>query len=682
MLNQQILLKNLADTIQTAAASLSRRQKHTLLIAIDILLFLNAIYGAFALRFSPLNPLEKILPYSGLIILLIFIKVTSFFAMGIYRPVLRYTGLEFFFSATKAVLLSSGTFVLLAYLLEFLQLPRSVLLNDALLTLVLVVGVRYSMRWLVCQIVYRAGQNKPPQRVIIYGAGAGGTQLARALTYQSTYSLLGFVDDDPSLQNQIIQGLTVYPPKDLPRLVSQKKIDTILLAMPSVERAVKRQIIEQLQTLSVPVKTVPSIGEILAGKVSISEIRDVDIADLLGREEVAPDPELLQMNITGKSVLVTGAGGSIGSELCRQISQQKPKCLVLYEMSEFALYNIDIELAETYPNLNHIPCLGSVTDRNRLSSILYKYEVDTVYHAAAYKHVPLVEANPAQGIVNNVEGTLTTARCAVDCGVKNFVLISTDKAVRPTNVMGATKRVAELILQGLAAQPEMTTNFSMVRFGNVLDSSGSVVPRFRKQIAAGEAITLTHLDITRYFMSIPEAARLVIQAGALGKKGEIFLLDMGEPVRIYDLALQMIRLSGLVPGQDIEIKITGLRPGEKLYEELLIDGDNIAPTRHPKIFSAREAKIPWEVLQARLELLQTAARRNNRGEIITQLQQLVPEYKPANTPVPVKPANCRGSAPVPVLSPASLVVGAGSLRSQPPTNTIEEPPPNGIGVAG
>ncbi|HEY9811617.1 MAG TPA: nucleoside-diphosphate sugar epimerase/dehydratase [Halomicronema sp.] len=644
MLNKK-LVKNLADAIQTAAASLSRRQKHTLLIGIDIILFLIAIYGAFALRFSPINPLDKILPYTGLITLLIFIKIISFITMGIYRPVLRYTGLEFFFSATKAVLLSSGTFVLLAYLLEFLQLPRSVLLNDALLTFLLVVGVRYSMRWLVCQLVYRAGQNKPPQRVIIYGAGAGGTQLARALAYQSNYNLIGFVDDDASLQNQIIQGLTVYPPSYLPRLVTQKKLDTILLAMPSVERSVKRQIIEQLQTLSVSVKTVPSIGEILAGKVSISEIRDVDIADLLGREEVAPDPELLKMNITGKSVLVTGAGGSIGSELCRQIAQQQPKCLVLYEMSEFALYNIEMELGETYPNLNKIACLASVLDKNRLSSTLYKYEVDTVYHAAAYKHVPLVEANPAQGIVNNVEGTLTAARCAVDCGVKNFVLISTDKAVRPTNVMGTTKRVAELILQGLAAQPEMTTNFSMVRFGNVLDSSGSVVPRFRKQIAAGEALTLTHPDITRYFMSIPEAARLVIQAGALGKKGEIFLLDMGEPVRIYDLALQMIRLSGLVPGQDIEIKITGLRPGEKLYEELLIDGDNITPTRHPKIFSAREAKIPWEILQARLEVLQTAARHNNRGEIITQLQHLVPEYKPANVAVSLK-------APVKVIAPS------------------------------
>lgn len=624
---QQLLQKHLADAIQTAAASLSRRQKHGLLIANDLVLFLAAIYGAFGLRFSTLDPVAEILPYTWLICLLILIKLIVFLALGIYRPVLRYTGLEFLFSAARAVLFSSGVFVVLAYLLEFLQLPRSVLLNDAILTLLLVVGMRVSMRWIVYHLTYRPDLSNPPERVVIYGAGAAGSQIAQALTYHNGYHLVAFVDDNPSLHKQIIQGLTVYPPKDLPKLLAQKSFDTILLAMPSVDRAAKREIIERLQSLSVPVKTVPGIGEILCGKVSISEIRDIDIADLLGREEVVPDPDLLRMNITGKSVLVTGAGGSIGSELCRQIAQQAPKCLILYELSEFALYSIDMELGEAYPMLHKVACLGSVTDQMHLSTILYKYKIDTIYHAAAYKHVPIVEANPAQGVINNVLGTLTVARCAIECGVDNFVLISTDKAVRPTNVMGATKRVAELILQALAAQPEMTTCFTIVRFGNVLDSSGSVVPRFRKQISEGQPITLTHPDITRYFMSIPEAARLVIQAGALGKGGEIFLLDMGQPVRIYDLALQMIKLSGLVPGQDIDIKITGLRPGEKLYEELLIDCANVSQTRHPKIFCANEAKMLWEFLHPRIEALLAKARRDDQTGVIAQLQSLVPEYK-------------------------------------------------------
>lgn len=626
---QYWLIKHLASAINTAAASLSRRQKHLILLSLDTVLFLVAIYGAFGLRFSSLLPIRETLPYTWLILLLVFIKPLVFLGMGMYRPVLRYAGLEFLFTTVKAVFFSSGAFVLLAYLLEFLQLPRSVLLNDALLTLLLVVGVRLGVRWVVNTIISYARQNQAPEQVIIYGAGAAGSQLAQALAHHHAYKPVAFVDDDTSLHKQMIQGLTVYSPTELPKLLAQKSVDTILLAMPSVERANKRLILERLQSFSIPVKTVPCIGEILCGKVSISEIREIDITDLLGREEVAPDPDLLQMNVTGKSVLVTGAGGSIGSELCRQIAQQSPKCLVLYELSEFALYSIDMELAETYPTLKRVVCLGSVTDQTRLSSILSRYQVDTIYHAAAYKHVPLVEANPAPGILNNVLGTLTVARCAIECGVDDFVLISTDKAVRPTNIMGASKRVAELIVQGLADRPGTPTCFSIVRFGNVLDSSGSVVPRFRQQIVEGKPITVTHPEMTRYFMSIPEAARLVIQAGAMGKGGEIFLLDMGEPVRIYDLAVQMIKLSGLVPGKDIEIEITGLRPGEKLHEELLVDSAKARPTRHPKIFSAYEAKIHWEFLQPRLETLLAKARCDDRAGMLAELQLLVPEYHPA-----------------------------------------------------
>lgn len=626
---QHWLIKNLAAVIQTSAASLSRRQKHGLLVSLDIVLFLVAIYGAFGLRFSSAQPWAEALPYIWLVFLLILIKPLVFMAAGMYRPVLRYAGLEFLFTAAKAVLFSSGAFVLLAYLLQFLQLPRSVLINDALLTLSLVVGARLSIHWFVNTVVSLSRQNQTPERVIIYGAGAAGSQLAQSLAHHHAYKPVAFIDDDTSLQRQMIQGLTVYSPRELLSLIGQKSADSILLAMPSLGWAAKRQILERLQSFSIPVKTVPCVGDILSGKVCLSEIRDIDIADLLGREEVAPDPELLRSNITGKSVLVTGAGGSIGSELCRQIARQQPKCLVLYELSEFALYTIDMELGENYPHVKRVPCLGSVMDDQRLSSILTKYQVDTVYHAAAYKHVPLVEANPAPGILNNVLGTLTAARMAIECGVPNFVLISTDKAVRPTNVMGATKRVAELIIQALAERPGTPTCFTMVRFGNVLDSSGSVVPRFRKQIAEGKAITVTHPEMTRYFMSIPEAARLVIQAGAMGKGGEIFLLDMGEPVRIYDLAVQMIKLSGLLPNKDIEIKITGLRPGEKLHEELLVDSTTAQGTKHPKIFCAHEPKIHWEFLQPCLDALFEAARANESGAIRAELQRLVPEYQPS-----------------------------------------------------
>jgi len=621
------VLKYLALKLNNVVLTLSRQQKHLLLISIDIVLFLVSIYSAFYFRLGFWLSYSTIWQFIWLIGALLIVKTVIFRAMGIYRSVLRYTGLEFLLTALKAVLLSSGTLVVLACLLQSFQLPRSVLINDAFLTLLLVVNVRLLMRWIVSRLQLDHPGNSP-ERVVIYGAGACGSKLAQTLASDRAYRLIAFVDENPSLHNEVVQGLRVYSPSELAKLLEAKPFDTLLLAMPSVDGRTKSQILGNLQSLPVAVKTVPSISEILSGKVSISRLRNIEIADLLGREQVAPDLELLQMNVTDKVVLVTGAGGSIGSELCRQIAQQKPQCLVLYELSEFALYSIDMELAETYPALKRIAYLGSVTDRAHLSAVLTKYQVDTVYHAAAYKHVPLVEANSAQGILNNVLGTLTAARCAIDCGVSKFVLISTDKAVRPTNVMGTTKRVAELILQALAEQPEMTTCFTMVRFGNVLGSSGSVVPRFRQQIAEGKAITLTHADMTRYFMSIPEAASLVIQAGAMGKGGEVFLLDMGEPVRIYDLAVEMIHLSGLEPGKDIEIQITGLRPGEKIYEELLIDTANARLTRHPKIFCAYEASTPWKVLELRLEALFLHAQLGNQEGILSELRRIVPEYQP------------------------------------------------------
>ncbi|MDJ0712941.1 MAG: nucleoside-diphosphate sugar epimerase/dehydratase [Prochloraceae cyanobacterium] len=628
-----ILGNNLTASLHKYYLVLSRRDKRLLLIIIDIFLFSVALYSAFWLKFSSEDSIPEIWKYSGQIFLLISIKLLIFNLRGIYTPVLRYTGLEFVSTAAQAVLYSSGILVVLAYLQGFWPLPRSILITDALLTLMLAIGARLLIRY----VGQRLSDNSPlgkksPERLIIYGAGITGTQIARALSGDRSYRLIAFVDDERDLQRQIIQGLRVYSSKDLPRLFQHNPFDTVLLAMPSIERVRKRQIIEKLQSLPVLVKTIPTLREILSGKVSINEIRNVDVTDLLGREEIEPDRNLLTMNVTGKSVLVTGAGGSIGSELCRQIAKLDPRCLILYEIGEYALYSIDTELAETYPYLTRIAYLGSVTDREYFESILKKHRVDTIYHAAAYKHVPLVEINPAQGVFNNVAGTLTAARCAIATNVSHFVLISTDKAVRPTNVMGATKRVAELLVQGLADRPEILTRFAIVRFGNVLDSSGSVVPRFRKQIAQGKPLTVTHREITRYFMSIPEAVRLVIQAGAMAEGGEVFLLDMGDPIRIYDLAVQMIRLSGLVPEKDIPIQITGLRPGEKLYEELLLNATNIKSTRHRKIFSAYEKKISWDILYPNVQSLLATARLNDRDAIVEQLKTIVTEYTPQRQP--------------------------------------------------
>lgn len=610
--------------------ALSRAKKRRLLIACDTFLFCLAIVSAFLVRFNFFYPITKIWQFSWQILLLIVIKILVFRWKGMYRPILRYTDTEFLATATQAVIFSSGTQVILAYLLGEWPLPRSILIIDAMLTFIFVVYLRLIITWGFRQLKHHVNGDLQPERLIIYGAGVAGSQLARTLIHEPGYDLIAFIDDNLELHQQLIKGIPVYSPSDLIHLYKQKPFDTAILAIPSLNKERRREIIENLQELPILVKTVPSLTEILTNKVSISEIRSIDVTDLLGREEVQPEPHLLRINITDKIVLVTGAGGSIGSELCRQIAQLTPKCLILYEISEFSLYSINLELAEKYPEVHCIPYLGSVTDATHLTSILAKHRVNTIYHAAAYKHVPLVEANPSQGVYNNVYGTLVTAECAIANRVDNFVLISTDKAVRPTNVMGASKRVAELVIQALSDLPTTHTCFAIVRFGNVLDSSGSVVPLFRRQIAQRQPITVTHPDVTRYFMSIPEAVRLVIQAGAMAQGGEVFLLDMGEPIRIYDLALQMIRLSGLIPDQDIKIEITGLRPGEKLYEELLIDGDNINPTQHPKVFCAYECRLSWHELESLLQTLLDKAQANQHRQVIVYLQKLVPEYQCAH----------------------------------------------------
>ncbi|NCQ89598.1 MAG: polysaccharide biosynthesis protein [Microcystis aeruginosa LG13-03] len=622
------MYRKLANKILKLANSLSRSSKRSLLIVTDCLIFCLTIYLAFSLRFNLNLEYQQIRPFFGEILSLIAIKILVFYLKGIYRPVVRYTGLEFLSSVLQAVLYSSGVLISLAYFQRDAFLPRSVLIIDALLTLVLVIGMRLLIRSVFHRLnIYVSSVDREPT-IVIYGAGVVGCQLARSLQNDPHYRLLAFVDDNPDLQQRVIQGIRVYPPSQLTILHQKRAFDWVVLAIPNLDKARKRQIIESLETLPIVIKTVPPLSKILSGEATINQIRSVDVSELLGREEILPHPELLGKNVTGKAVLVTGGGGSIGSELCRQIAFLKPKCLVIYELNEFSLYKIDLDLGENYTDLRRYAYLGNVLDRNHLARVIQQHQIETIYHTAAYKHVPLVEANASQGVYTNVWGSLNVAQTAIENSVSNLVLISTDKAVRPTNIMGASKRCAELVVQALAALPDTSTCCAIVRFGNVLDSSGSVVPRFREQIAQRKNITLTHRDIIRYFMSIPEAVRLVIQAGAMAKGGEVFLLDMGEPVRIYDLALQMIRLSGLELGQDIDIEITGLRPGEKLYEELLIDTDKARPTAHPKIFCANEHFLAWEKLQIKLQQLLNSIQVNDRQGLVKSLQDLVPEYRP------------------------------------------------------
>lgn len=620
----------LAKTLYNFYRSLGRSYKRKLLFFIDACICILAIVGAFFLRDAISLLTQNIDQYFWPILFLISVKLIIFKLKGMYNPILRYTGIEFLSTATQSILLSSTLLIVLGFIQGSWPLPRTIVGIDALLTLVLIVTVRVLIRSLFRRLDQWVGESRSRQRVVIYGAGASGSQLARAFLDEPSYQVICFVDDNTELHRQVIQGLKVYSPTQLTNVYSKEPFDLVILAIYELTKARKREIIQSLESLPITVKAVPPMAKLVSGEVSIGKLRNIDVTELLGREEVMPYPELLYINVTGKSVLVTGAGGSIGSELCRQIAQLDPQCLVMYEMSEFALYTIDIELAERFPHVQRATYLGNVTEQFPFQNVLRKHQVDTIYHAAAYKHVPIVEGNPALGIYNNVQGTLSVAQAAIACDVNNVVVISTDKAVRPTNVMGASKRVAELVIQALADLGNHSTCFTCVRFGNVLDSSGSVVPRFRRQIASGQAITVTHPDVTRYFMSIPEAVRLVIQAGAMAKGGEVFLLDMGDPIRIYDLAVQMIRLSGLEPGRDIEIQITGLRPGEKLYEELLIDQTKAEATKHPRIFSAKEHQLSWHILEGKLEKLLLQAQTHDHEALIATLKDLVREYQPVN----------------------------------------------------
>lgn len=558
------------------------------------------------------------------------VNLALFFKMGLYRTVVRYISLNLVKTVFTACTISAVSMAAAILILAPL-IPLTTPIIYAIHSMLFIGGIRFLIRSL-----YQSIDTSGRKRVIIYGAGDAGSQLVSSLKHGEAYTPVAFVDDWKGMQGNYVEGLRVHPPQDLRYLVELHRIQCILLAMPSVSRHRRKEILGFLDPLSLPVQTIPSISDIIAGRSRINEIQDVTLEDLLGRDPIPPDQDLLDANIRGKVVLVTGAGGSIGSELCRQILMQQPRLLLLLDIYEFALYQISSELEELarkqgLPVSIHA-LLGTVQHRRRMEAILRSFGVQTIYHAAAYKHVPMVEHNMIEGISNNVFGTLETALAAVDCHVETFVLVSTDKAVRPTNVMGTTKRLAELICQALASHYR-TTRFCMVRFGNVLGSSGSVIPLFRRQIQQGGPITVTHPDITRYFMTIPEAAQLVIQAGAMGQGGDVFVLDMGEQVRISDLARQMVHLSGLEvisennPEGDIEIVYTGLRPGEKLYEELLIDASTLA-TAHPRIMSAREDHWEWHRLESYLKRLKEAASEARYETLIALLQEAPTAYQP------------------------------------------------------
>jgi len=647
------------DKTRSFLLNLSRRKKRILQVATDVVLVWFALWLAFVVRLGIEDMVNPIRAHAWLFLAAPLISIPFFVRFGMYRAVMRYFGNDALIAIIKAVSMSSLFLGLFVYLYSNHEnvVPRSIIFNYWWLSLIMLGGLRLAMRqyflgdWFdAVRHVPFASRDDHLARVAIYGAGSAGNQLVAALRMGRVMRPVAFIDDDESISDRVISGLQVFKPEHMQQMIDKTGAQELLLAIPSSSRGRRREILSLLEGFALHVRSVPGFMDLASGRVKVDDIQEVDIADLLGRDAVPAQEELLELCIKGQCVLVTGAGGSIGSELCRQIVSLKPTTLLLYEHSEFNLYNIISELEQQVQraslNVKTIPILGSVRNPQKLLDLMKTWQVDTVYHAAAYKHVPMVEHNVAEGVLNNVLGTVHTAQAALQAGVANFVLISTDKAVRPTNVMGSTKRLAEMSLQALSreAAPVLfgdttnvprvnTTRFTMVRFGNVLGSSGSVIPLFHKQIKAGGPLTVTHPKITRYFMTIPEAAQLVIQAGSMGQGGDVFVLDMGEPVRIVELAEKMIHLSGLsvrsdknVHG-DIEIEFTGLRPGEKLYEELLI-GDNVVATRHPMIMSANEDMLTWAEFKVRLSQLLEAVERDDYLRVRQLLRDTVSGYTP------------------------------------------------------
>jgi len=653
------VLEGIMEKLRAFLLALPRRQKRIIQVTADVFLVWAALWMAFVVRLGVddlINPFET---HTWLFVLAPIVAIPLFIRIGLYRAVMRYFGNDALIAIIKAVSLSALILGCLVYFYSNHKqiVPRSIMFNYWWLSMVMIGGLRLAMRQYFLGDWFSAAQHVPftnredgLPKVAIYGAGAAGNQLVAALRMGRLMRPVAFIDDDESITNRMISGLQVYKPRHIQRMMEVTGAQEILLAIPSSTRGRRREILGFLEGFPLHVRSVPGFMDLAAGRVKVDDLQEVDIADLLGRDSVPAQDDLLERCIKGHTVMVTGAGGSIGSELCRQILLLRPTTLLLFDHSEFNLYTIASELEERVARLSLpvrlLPILGSIRNHARLLDIMKTWGVTTVYHAAAYKHVPMVEHNIAEGVMNNVVGTLNTAQAALQAGVANFVLISTDKAVRPTNVMGSTKRLAELTLQALSleAAPVMfgdksnvyqvnKTRFVMVRFGNVLGSSGSVIPLFHKQIQSGGPLTVTHPKITRYFMTIPEAAQLVIQAGSMGQGGDVFVLDMGEPVKIIELAEKMVHLSGLSirseknPHGDISIEFTGLRPGEKLYEELLI-GDNVVSTEHPMIMSAHEDHLSWDALKRCLDRLLEAVEDDDYTRVRHLLRETVSGYAP------------------------------------------------------
>ncbi|MBC9250060.1 hypothetical protein A9179_07190 [Pseudomonas alcaligenes] len=646
-------------TLRTWLLGWPRQYKRLVQVVADVVITWLALWSAFLIRLGADNLVNPLGSHMWLFVAAPLIAIPIYIRQGMYRAVLRYLGNDALFTIFRSVSISALLLALLVYWHRDVPavVPRSLVFNYWWLSLLMVGGLRLLMRqyfmgdWFqVRQAMSFSGGGESLPRVAVYGAGTAGNQLVAALRVGRAMRPVAFIDDDPELSSRVIAGLKVFAPANIPRLIDETGAEEILLAIPSASRGRRKEILQFLEGFPLHIRTVPDILDLASGRVAVEDIQEVEIADLLGRDPVPPQAELLERCIRGQVVMVTGAGGSIGAELCRQILGCSPRVVVLLEQSEFNLYSIHAELEAMARHralsVRLVPVLGSVRSQAQMQGVMRTWGVNTVYHAAAYKHVPMVEHNIAEGILNNVMGTLHTAQAALKAGVEHFVLISTDKAVRPTNVMGGSKRLAEMVLQALSAElaPVLLgdgaalhqvnkTRFTMVRFGNVLGSSGSVIPLFREQIRRGEAVTVTHPAITRYFMTIPEAAQLVIQAGSMGQGGDVFVLDMGQPVKILDLAEKMIHLSGLSvrsdsnPHGDIAIEFTGLRPGEKLYEELLI-GDGVSPTSHSMIMRASEEFLPWESLKAALLELLAAVEADDYDRVRQLLRQTVSGYSP------------------------------------------------------
>jgi FlaA1/EpsC-like NDP-sugar epimerase len=609
----------------------SKANKQLIIMFFDAFFVILILFFSFFIRLGNWNWVSE-----GLVIAILaspLIAVATFYRFGLYRNIIRFIGFKTIWTLVKAITLYSLIWGIVGFMAAIDGIPRSVILINWLLSIVVLGGGRILAQWLINEVLNLKNANI--NNVIIYGAGSAGRQLSTMLS-GTNFKTIAFIDDSNDINKKTINGIEVFFPKELSKIIDKKNVREIFLAIPSLSRSRRQEIIEFLQSFKLTIKSLPSITDLAHGKLVIDDLKSIDVKDLLGRDQIEPNEKLLKIKISDKVVFVSGAGGSIGSELCRQILFLKPKKLILFEISESALYQIDQELINfNISGVDIIPVLGSVRDKSRMINIFTDYGVQTIYHAAAYKHVPLVELNQSQGILNNAIGTKLVAEAAISSKVETFVLVSTDKAVRPTSIMGAAKRVAELVLQAFSKEQNFTC-FTMVRFGNVLDSSGSVIPLFKKQIREGGPITVTHSDVVRYFMTIPEAVELVIQAGAMGNGGDVFVLDMGEPVRIYELAVKMIKLSGLEvlnednPKGDIEIKYIGLRPGEKLYEELLV-GDNVSNTEHNLIMRAMEEMIDWSELNNMLKELEQASNNEVEEKIRKALIKIVPSFDQETT---------------------------------------------------